>query len=149
MFVGIALLVFMGRTNKVEILAPGMAGFLSHSGLTGACTAGDLGDVSKERSPIMINIPFFGHIFVFTILAASAARDELYVVPGLLVVLVGVVLTYYALKTLRASQGGEVGDSGNILALRGHAVEIAVFENGLGLKNTQFTEYDHRIYRKQ
>ncbi|MCK5761786.1 MAG: hypothetical protein KAH16_02675, partial [Candidatus Izimaplasma sp.] len=34
MFVGIALLVFIGKSNKVGILAPGMAGSLSHSGLT-------------------------------------------------------------------------------------------------------------------
>ena len=72
MFVGIALLVFIGKSNKVDIIAPGMAGSLSHSGLTGACTAGDIGEVAKERAPIMINIPFFGHLFVFTILAASA-----------------------------------------------------------------------------
>ena len=107
MFVGIALLVFIGKSNKVDILAPGMAGSLSHSGLTGACTAGDIGEVAKERAPIMINIPFFGHLFVFTILAASATRDELYVIPGLLVVLVGVVLTYFALTTLRNAKNVE------------------------------------------
>ena len=107
MFIGIALLVFIGKSNKVEILAPGMAGSLSHSGLTGACTAGDLGDIAKERAPVMINIPFFGHLFVFTILAASASRNELYVVPGLIVVLIGFILTYYALKTLRTAQSVE------------------------------------------
>jgi len=95
------LLVFVGKSNKVDIIAPGMAGSLSHSGLTGACTAGDIGEVAKDRAPVMINIPFFGHLFVFTILAASATRGELYVLPGLLVVLIGVVLTYFALKTLR------------------------------------------------
>ncbi len=107
MFVGIALLVFIGKSNKVGILAPGMAGSLSHSGLTGACTAGDLGEVAKERAPVMINIPFFGHLFVFTILAASATRGELYVIPGLIVVLVGVVLTYWALKTLKEARNEE------------------------------------------
>lgn len=101
MFVGVALLVFIGKSNKVDIIAPGMAGSLSHSGLTGACTAGDIGEVAKERAPIMINIPFFGHLFVFTILAASATRGELYVIPGLIVVLIGGVLTYFALSTLR------------------------------------------------
>ena len=101
MFVGIALLVFIGKSNRVEILAPGMAGSLSHSGLTGACTAGDLGDTAKERAPIMINIPFFGHIFVFTILAISAANGELLVIPAIAVVLVGAAFTYLALKTLR------------------------------------------------
>jgi hypothetical protein len=107
MFVGIALLVFLGKSNKVEILAPGMAGSLSHSGLTGACTAGDIGEVAKERAPIMINIPFFGHLFVFTILAASATRGELYVIPGMIVVLIGAVLTYFALKTLRSAKNVE------------------------------------------
>ena len=107
MFVGIALLVFIGKSNKVDILAPGMAGSLSHSGLTGACTAGDIGEVAKERAPIMINIPFFGHLFVFTILAASATRGELYVLPGLIVVVIGGVLTYFALKTLRYANNVE------------------------------------------
>ena len=107
MFIGIALLVFVGKSNKVEILAPGMAGSLSHSGLTGACTAGDLGDVAKERAPVMINVPFLGHLFVFTILAASASRGKLYVIPGLLVALVGVVLTYIALKTLKTANSEE------------------------------------------
>jgi len=107
MFVGIALLVFIGKSNKVEVLAPGMAGSLSHSGLTGACTAGDLGEVSAERAPIMINIPFFGHIFVFTILAISVTRGKLLVIPALLVVLTGIVLTYLAVKTLRNANGND------------------------------------------
>jgi hypothetical protein len=107
MFVGIALLVFVGKSNHVDILAPGMAGSLSHSGLTGACTAGDMGDVAKERAPIMINIPFFGHLFVFTILAISVTRGSLLVIPGLLVVALGGILTYLALKTLRDANGTE------------------------------------------
>ena len=105
MFVGISLLVFLGKSNDVDILAPGMAGSLSHSGLTGACTAGDIGEVAKERAPIMINIPFFGHLFVFTILAISVTRGSLLVVPGLLVVLLGVVLTYFSITTLRKANG--------------------------------------------
>jgi len=107
MFVGIGLLVFIGKSNHVDILAPGMAGSLSHSGLTGACTAGDIGEVAKERAPIMINIPFFGHLFVFTILAISVTRGKLLIIPGLLVVLLGVVLTYFAIKTLRFAKGVE------------------------------------------
>jgi len=107
MFVGIGLLVFVGKSNKVEILAPGMAGSLSHSGLTGACTAGDLGETAAERAPIMINIPFFGHIFVFTILAFSVESGSLLVFPALLVVLVGGVFTYIALRTLRKANGDE------------------------------------------
>ena len=107
MFVGIALLVFIGKSNDVDILAPGMAGSLSHSGLTGACTAGDIGEVAKERAPIMINIPFFGHLFVFTILAMSVTKGSLLLIPGILVVLLGVVLTYFSLKTLRNANGEE------------------------------------------
>ncbi|PAT01662.1 hypothetical protein CI105_05300 [Candidatus Izimaplasma bacterium ZiA1] len=107
MFVGISLLVFIGKSNDVDILAPGMAGSLSHSGLTGACTAGDIGEVAKERAPIMINIPFFGHIFVFTILAISVTRGALLVIPGLLVVVLGAVFTYLALTTLRKANGEE------------------------------------------
>ncbi|MDO9630039.1 MAG: hypothetical protein Q7I99_09085 [Acholeplasmataceae bacterium] len=105
MFVGMALLVFLGKQQSVDIVAPGMAGSLSHSGLTGACTAGDLGDAAKELAPIMINVPFLGHIFVFTILAASATRGELLVFPGLLVVIIGAVLTYLSLRVLSKSQG--------------------------------------------
>ena len=107
MFVGVALLVFFGKSNKVGILAPGMAGSLSHSGLTGACTAGDLGETAKERAPVMINVPFLGHLFVFTILAASASRGKLYVFPGSIVVLIGVALTYWSLKTLRNAKNDD------------------------------------------
>jgi hypothetical protein len=103
MFVGMALLVFLGKQQSVDILAPGMAGSLSHSGLTGACTAGDLGDTAKELAPIMINVPFLGHLFVFTILASSASRGSLLLVPAILVVLVGAVLTYIALNILKNS----------------------------------------------
>lgn len=107
MFVGIGLLVFFGKSNKVEILAPGMAGSLSHSGLTGACTAGDMGDVAAERAPVMINIPFFGHIFVFSILAYSASKGALQIPLAIPVVLIGIVLTYWALITLRNADSQE------------------------------------------
>ena len=101
MFVGMALLVFLGKQTSIDMVAPGMAGSLSHSGLTGACTAGDLGETAKELAPIMINVPFLGHLFVFTILAASATRGSVLLVPSFLVVLVGAVLTYFALKALK------------------------------------------------
>jgi hypothetical protein len=107
MFVGIGLLVFVGNSNHVDILAPGMAGSLSHSGLTGACTAGDIGEVAKERAPIMINIPFFGHIFVFSILAYSASKGALQIPLAIPVVLIGAGLTYWALMTLRKADGEE------------------------------------------
>ena len=107
MFGGILLLIKFGKANHVRNLAPGMAGSLSHSGLTGACTAGDLGHEASARAPIMINIPFFGHIFVFTILAISAQRNQLMALPGALVVLVGIVVTIFALKTLKGANGIE------------------------------------------
>ncbi len=107
MFGGILLLIMAGKANNVRNLAPGMAGSLSHSGLTGACTAGDLGKEAAARAPIMINIPFFGHIFVFTILAYSAAKGELLVWAGSCVVLVGLILTILSLRNLRGANGEE------------------------------------------
>lgn len=104
MFGGIALLILFGKTNHARNLAPGMAGGLSHSGLTGACTAGDLGNRAAFRAPIMINVPFFGHVFVFSILAMSAQRNQLLVWPSLLVFLTGIGLTWYALRTMARSE---------------------------------------------
>lgn len=101
MFGGIALLMVFGRTANVRNLAPGMAGALSHSGLTGACTAGDLGSAAASRAPIMINVPFIGHIFVFSVLAMSAERGSLLLVPSLLIMAAGLVLTVRSLSTLR------------------------------------------------
>jgi hypothetical protein len=105
MFGGIALLILFARTAAVRNLAPGMAGGLSHAGLTGACTAGDLGDAAARRAPIMINIPFFGHIFVFSILAVSLEAGRLWLVPALIVAATGVGLTALALRNLR--RGGD------------------------------------------
>lgn len=107
MFGGIALLIFLGKANHVRNLAPGMAGSLSHSGLTGACTAGDLGSEAAARAPIMINVPFFGHIFVFTILAMSVERGALIVPAALTVAIIGVLLTAWSLKTLNKANGKE------------------------------------------
>jgi hypothetical protein len=107
MFGGLAILIFLGRANNIRNLAPGMAGSLSHSGLTGACTAGDLGEEAAVRAPIMINVPFLGHIFVFSILAASVAAGKLILSFSIPVLAAGVVLTSLALKTLRKSNGLE------------------------------------------
>jgi hypothetical protein len=101
MFGGMAILILGGATAAVRNLGPGMAGALSHAGLTGACTAGDLGEQAAKRAPIMINIPFFGHLFVFSILAVSVERGGLMIVPSLIVVAVGLLLTWRALRTLR------------------------------------------------
>lgn len=142
MFVGISLLVFIGKSNNVDILAPGMAGSLSHSGLTGACTAGDIGEIAKDRAPIMINIPFFGHLFVFTILAISVSKGELLIIPALLVVILGIILTYFSLKTLRFAEKQEKQEvKGLILFSIGWQL-VAVFGGftmlyfaGMGLEN--------------
>ncbi|MGD6779498.1 hypothetical protein ACQCT3_07295 [Sutcliffiella horikoshii] len=105
MFGGIALIMFFAKNANTRNLAPGMAGSLSHSGLTGACTAGDFGKTAAKRAPIMINIPFFGHIFVFSVLAISAERGSLWILPSMLIVAVGVGLTILALVNLRKANG--------------------------------------------
>ncbi len=107
MFGGLSILIFFGMANNIRNLAPGMAGSLSHSGLTGACTAGDLGPQAAVRAPIMINIPFIGHIFVFSILAASATAGKLLIPYTLMVVIAGLILTFFALRILRGASGVE------------------------------------------
>lgn len=115
MFGGIWLLIVFGKANHVRNLAPGMAGALSHSGLTGACTAEDLGPEASARAPIMINVPFFGHIFVFTILAYSAAQGALFIFPSALVVLIGFILTILALRILGKAVGNEVNEVNGLM----------------------------------
>jgi hypothetical protein len=105
MFGGISLLMLAGRTAGVNNLGPGMAGALSHAGLTGACTAGDLGDAAAKRAPIMINIPFFGHVFVFSVLAISVERGALWILPSVVIALVGISLTAWSLRNLRRAEG--------------------------------------------
>ena len=105
MFGGIALIMLFAKSANARNLAPGMAGALSHSGLTGACTAGDFGKVAAQRAPIMINIPFFGHVFVFSILAVSAERGALWIVPAMIIVAIGVGLTILSLVNLRKANG--------------------------------------------
>jgi hypothetical protein len=101
MFGGLTLLILLGKANNIRNLAPGMAGSLSHSGLTGACTAGDFGNDAAMRAPIMINIPFAGHIFVFSILASSVEKGALQIHWALLVVLAGLLFTIWSLRVLR------------------------------------------------
>lgn len=104
-FGGIALLMLLGRTRNVRNLGPGMAGGLSHAGLTGACTAGDLGEVAMRRAPIMINVPFLGHLFLFPILALSIERGYFLLLPALAIALVGIIITVISLRTLRNANG--------------------------------------------
>src|SRR5699024_4710085 len=110
MFGGIALMIFLGKTNLIRNLAPGMAGSLSHSGLTGACTAGDLGKEAQLRAPIMVNMPFFGHIFVFSILAISAEQGSLWIWPSVVVVLIGAILTYISMAGLRKANEDDASE---------------------------------------
>lgn len=107
MFGGLAILMLFAKANHVRNLAPGMAGSLSHSGLTGACTAGDLGQDAAARAPIMINIPFFGHVFVFSVLAYSAQQNQLTYPWAFLIVAIGIVLTVLSIKVLRSANGEE------------------------------------------
>jgi hypothetical protein len=107
MFSGLAILIFLSKANHLRMLAPGMAGGSSHRGLTGACTAGDLGENAAARAPIMINIPFISHIFVFSILAASAARGSNIYSWTLLLILGGVTFVALAVRNLRNANGDE------------------------------------------
>jgi len=51
----------------------------------------------------MINIPFFGHIFVFSVLAVSVDSGSLWLLPSIAIAVVGVSLTAYSLHNLRRS----------------------------------------------
>jgi hypothetical protein len=101
-------LILLGKGNHIRNLAPGMAGSLSHAGLTGACTAGDLGKDAQARTPVMINVPFLGHIFVFSILAYSLKSSSLSILPVILMFLLGLVLNFFAFKILKNSNNNEV-----------------------------------------
>lgn len=133
MFGGLALLIWVAKANHVRNLGPGMAGALSHSGLTGACTAGDLGDEAACRAPIMINIPFFGHIFVFSILAASASRGELYIGWVAPLVLVGAGLTFLSLRTLKKADGDQAKEVKGLMQFSFGLQIVAVFGSFLML----------------
>jgi hypothetical protein len=103
MFGGIALLMLLGGTRHIRNLGPGMAGALSHTGLTGACTAGDFGPDAARRAPIMINVPFIVHVFVFSILALSMDRGALMMVPAALMVAGGIAITAFSYHRMRTS----------------------------------------------
>ncbi len=127
MFGGLAILILFGKANHMRNLAPGMAGSLSHSGITGACTAGDLGSDAQFRAPIMINIPFIGHIFVFSILAASVAAGELILSYTLIMVCIGVLLTFLSLKTLRKAKSDEAKEIRGLMVFSLGWQLVAVF----------------------
>jgi hypothetical protein len=144
MFGGLAILIWLGKANNIRNLAPGMAGSLSHSGLTGACTAGDLGPEAAVRAPIMINVPFIGHIFVFSILAASATSGKLLYPYAIAVAAVGVILTYFALKTLRGAKGGEAAEIRGLMIFSLGWQLVAVF-GGLILLSVSGMNLDNAV----
>lgn len=133
MFGGLALLIWVAKVNNVGNLGPGMAGALSHSGLTGACTSGDFGEEAATRAPIMINIPFFGHIFVFSILAASASKGVLLINWVAPLVAVGIALTFWALRTLRSSGGDKAKEVKGLMQFSFGFQIVAIFGSFLML----------------
>ncbi|GGM42703.1 hypothetical protein GCM10011351_30810 [Paraliobacillus quinghaiensis] len=142
MFGGIALLMYFAKTANTRNLAPGMAGSLSHSGLTGACTAGDFGKVAANRAPIMINIPFFGHIFVFSILAISADRGSLLIFPAAILVAIGIGLTVKSLMNMRKAHGNEKKEV-NALILFSFGWQICAVFGGLVLLSFSTMPFDY------
>ena len=107
MFGGLALMILFAKTTNVRNLAPGVTGGLSHAGLTGACTAGDLGKQAAVRAPIMVNIPFTAHIFVFSILAISARNEQLTWIPAIIVLAIGIAMTWWSLMSLKKAEGND------------------------------------------
>ncbi|MGM0845094.1 MAG: hypothetical protein ACQEUT_08965 [Bacillota bacterium] len=142
MFGGIALLMYFARTAHARNLAPGMAGSLSHSGLTGACTAGDFGKIAANRAPIMINIPFFGHIFVFSILAISAERGSLWFLPSAILGALGLGLTIWALSNLRKANGSDKKEV-NALIMFSFGWQICAVFGGLVLLSFSDMPFDY------
>jgi hypothetical protein len=127
MFGGLAILIGWAKANNIRNLAPGMAGSLSHSGLTGACTAGDLGYEAQVRAPIMINIPFVGHIFVFSVLAASATVGKLLIPYTLLIVAAGIGLVYWAVRLLKKANSEEAKEIKGLMVFSLGWQLVAVF----------------------
>jgi hypothetical protein len=62
-----------------------------------------MGPEAAARAPIMINVPFIGHVFVFSILAHSASMGRFAFLPITLIAAAGIALTVLALRTLRNS----------------------------------------------
>ncbi|ADU30234.1 hypothetical protein [Evansella cellulosilytica] len=142
MFGGIALLMLFAKTANTRNLAPGMAGALSHSGLTGACTAGDFGNIAAKRAPIMINIPFFGHVFVFSILAVSADREALWIVPSAILVAIGIGLTIWSLRTMKKASGDDRQEI-NALMQFSFGWQICAVFGGLTLLSLSAMPFDY------
>ena len=143
MFGGISLLILFAKTYHVRNLAPAIAGGLSHAGLTGACTAGDLGKTAANRTPITINLPFAAHVFVFSVLAISAETGELILLPALAVLAIGIILTVLAIRTLKNADENDSKEIKGLMqfslgwqltAMFGSFILLSIF--GMSLANT-------------
>ncbi|WP_017472691.1 hypothetical protein [Amphibacillus jilinensis] len=132
MFGGMALLIYFGKTASVRNLAPGMAGALSHTGLTGACTAGDLGKRAANRAPMLVNIPFAMHIFVFSILAVSSERGSLLLIPSMIMIAIGFVLLIIGLRNIKKSNSDDRSEMKSLLQF-GFGWQIIAIFGGLYL----------------
>jgi hypothetical protein len=55
----------------------------------------------------MINVPFLGHIFVFSILAASVTAGKLIYPWSFVILAAGLIITWVSLRTLRHAGGKE------------------------------------------
>lgn len=130
MFGGMVMLIYFGKTVAVRNLGAGMAGALSHSGLTGACTAGDLGKRAVNRAPMLVNIPFAMHAFVFSILGLSLERGSLFMTPSLIMVAVGVILLIMGLRKIRVANQDDRGELSALL-LFGFGWQIIAIFGGL------------------
>lgn len=130
MFGGMMLLIYFGKTVAVRNLGPGMAGALSHSGLTGACTAGDLGKHAEKRAPMLVNIPFAMHVFVFSILGLSLDQGSLLMFPSLIMLVVGIVILIMGLRKIRTANKDDRAEM-TALLLFGFGWQIIAIFGGL------------------
>lgn len=147
MFGGMALLIYIGRTVAVRNLAPGMAGALSHTGLTGACTAGDLGKQAANRAPMLVNIPFAMHAFVFGILGISMDRGSLLMTPSLIMLAIGVVLLIIGLKNIRKPYTNDRAEMSSLLQF-GFGWQIIAIFGGLILLSLGSMPIDFSVMAK-
>ncbi|SDB96501.1 hypothetical protein SAMN05421734_103173 [Pelagirhabdus alkalitolerans] len=127
MFGGMALMIYFGKTAAVRNLAPGMAGALSHTGLTGACTAGDLGKRAANRAPMLVNIPFAMHIFVFSTLAVSYERGSLLMIPAVIMVAIGFALLVMGLRNMKVPGNDDRAEMKSLLQFGFGWQLIAIF----------------------
>lgn len=147
MFGGMALLVYIGKTSAVRNLAPGMAGALSHTGLTGACTAGDLGERAANRAPMLVNIPFAMHAFVFSILGLSMDRGSLLITPSIIMLVIGFILLVIGLQNIRKPNKDDRMEMKSLLQF-GFGWQIIAIFGGLILLSLSQMALDYSVMAK-